>query len=67
MTRQEYYKFREEQAHLDLVRKYLGMFDEFLFEYPAFKDMTAKECFEYFSRRQTEINNEIEKLLNVEQ
>lgn len=52
MTRQEYKSFREEQAALDLVRKYIGMFDEFLFEYPAFKDMTAKECFDYFSQRQ---------------
>ena len=66
MTRQEYKSFIEEQAALDLVRKYLGMFDEFLFKYPAFKDMTAKECFDYFCQRQTELNNKIEKLLNVE-
>lgn len=66
MTRQEYKAFREEQAALDLTRKYLRMFDEFLFEYPAFKDMTAKECFEYFSQRQTELNIKIEKLLNVD-
>jgi len=66
MTKEEYKSFREELAALYLVRKYLRMFDEFLFEYPAFKDMTAKECFDYFSKRQTELNNKIEKLLNVE-
>lgn len=66
MTRQEYKAFKEEQAALNLTRKYLGMLDEFLFEYPDFKDMTVKECFEYFSQRQTELNNKIEKILNVE-
>lgn len=66
MTRQEYKFLKEEQAALDLVRKYLRMFDEFLFEYPAFKDMTVKECFYYFSQRQTELNAKIKKLLNVE-
>ena len=43
MTREEYKSFKEELAALDMVRKYLKMFDEFLFEYSAFKDMTAKE------------------------
>ena len=66
MTREEYKSLREEQAALDLARKYLGMLDEFLFEYPAFKDMTVKECFDYFSQRRVELNNKIEKLLNVE-
>lgn len=66
MTRQEYKAFKEEQAALVLVRKYLEMFDEFLFEYPAFSDMTVKECFDYFSKRQTELNIKIEKLLNVD-
>lgn len=65
MTNEEYKSFREELAALDLVRKYLGMFDEFLFEYPAFKNMTVKECFDYFSQRHVELNNKIEKLLNV--
>ena len=66
MTREEYKEFKEEQVALDLVRKYLRMFDEFLFEYPAFKDMTVKECFDYFSQRHVELNNKIEKLLNIE-
>lgn len=66
MTREEYKEFKEEQAALDLARKYLETFAVFRYEYPSFDNMTVKECFDYFSQRRAELNNKIEKLLNVE-
>ena len=65
MTRQEYYKIRENFGIQQQVQTFLKYIMDMREIYPQFNQMTLDEIFEYLNQKETVWELEIEKDLNV--
>ena len=65
MTRQEYYKIREKFGIQQQVQTFLKYVMDMSEIYPEFNQMTLDEIFEYLNQKETVLELEIQKDLNV--
>lgn len=65
MTRQEYYKIREKIGIKQQVQTFLKYVMDMCEIYPQFNQMTLDEIFEYLNQKETVLELEIQKDLNV--
>ena len=65
MTRQEYYKIREKIGIKQQVQTFLKYVMDMCEIYPQFNQMTLDEIFEYLNQKETVLESEIQKDLNV--
>ena len=65
MTRQEYYKIREKIGIKQQVQTFLKYVMDMCEIYPQFSQMTLDEIFEYLNQKETVLELEIQKDLNV--
>ena len=66
MTRQEYWDLKERIGSRDSVGKWYNNLTHLLHLYPALRNLTVEEARMYFSNRVSELEQEIQKTLNVE-
>lgn len=67
MTKQEYFDLEEMIVIRNRVGKWYDTITELLVHYPMFKKDSLEEVRDYFSNRMVEVEQEIQKTLNVEQ
>ena len=65
MTQQEYYKIREKIGIKQQVQTFLKYVMDMCEIYPQFNQMTLDEIFEYLNQKETVLELEIQKDLNV--
>ena len=65
MTRQEYYNIREKIGIQQRVQTFLKYIMDMSEIYPEFNQMTLDEVFEYLNQKETVLELEIQKDLNV--
>lgn len=65
MTQQEYYKIREKFGIQQQVQTFLKYVMDMCEIYPQFNQMTLDEIFEYLNQKETVLELEIQKDLNV--
>ena len=65
MTRQEYYKIREKIGIKQQVQTFLKYVMDMREIYPQFNQMTLDEIYEYLNQKETVLELEIQKDLNV--
>ena len=65
MTRQEYYKIREKIGIKQQVQTFLKYVMDMCEIYPQFNQMTLDGIFEYLNQKETVLELEIQKDLNV--
>ena len=65
MTRQEYYKIREKIGIKQQVQTFLKYVMDMCEIYPQFNQMTLDEIYEYLNQKETVLELEIQKDLNV--
>ena len=65
MTRQEYYKIREKIGIQQQVQTFLKYIMDMRKIYPEFNQMTLDEIYEYLNQKETVLELEIQKDLNV--
>ena len=65
MTRQEYYKIREKIGIQQQVQTFLKHVMDMREIYPQFNQMTLDEIYEYLNQKETVLELEIQKDLNV--
>lgn len=65
MTRREYYNIREKIGIQQRVQTFLKYIMDMSEIYPEFNQMTLDEIFEYLNQKETVLELEIQKDLNV--
>jgi len=65
MTRIEYYNIREKIGILQQTSDFLNQVMKMSEIYPQFKEMTLDEIYEYLNQKETVLELEIQKDLNV--
>ena len=65
MTRQEYYNIREKIGIKQQVQTFIKYVMDMCEIYPQFNQMTLNEIFEYLNQKETVLELEIQKDLNV--